>query len=230
MRVVGIHQPQYLPYLGYFHKIAQCDVFVHLDDVQFQKGGVQNRNKIKNITGWNWLTVPVTQNINQNINEVQIINKVNWADKHWRALQTNYGKAPFFKTYSGLFQQIYGKKWNNLADLNIEFAERICDVLDIHTEFVLSSKIETEGTSTERLVSVCQNLNADAYIAGRGGKNYMKLGLFEKEGIEIIWQDFTHPVYQQQFPEVEFIPNLSIIDLLFNCGDKTREFIKKTEL
>lgn len=223
--IVSIHQPQYLPYLGYFHKIVNSDCFVHLDNVQFQKNGIQNRNKIKNDKGWSWLSIPVIQKKEQNINEVKILPNSNWAIKHLKTVKACYSKSKHFKDNFEHIQDVYEKSWENLIDVNIEFVKLLCRMLDINTNFVFASEISSGGISSERLINICKSLNADTYLSGPGGQQYMDLNLFEKEGIRIVWQDFKPPEYEQQFPKVGFIPNLSILDALFNCGNQVRSFI-----
>lgn len=215
--IMTIHQPEYLPYIGFFDRIARADIFVILDDVQYQKNGFINRNKIKSSQGWQWLTVPVKQREALNrINKVEINNEIDWRDKHWKAILYNYNKAPYFKKYSDFFQKLYQKEWNFIADLNIYLIKNIMDMLGIKKEIKLSSLLKIKGESTERLVNICQTFKADTYLSGVGGRKYLDLKKFKKQNIKVIFQEFTHPVYPQQFPQKGFISNLSIIDLLFN--------------
>lgn len=225
MFTVAIHQPQYLPYLGFFHKLNRCDVFIALDDVQFQKGGHQNRNKIKHQNGWQWITVPVTHSSNQLINEVTINTRMAWARKHWQAIVTNYTPAPYFEDYCEGLQAILEHDIPDLCSLNLALTDWVMQCLGLEQKVVLSSDLAVEGTATERLVNLCGAVEADTYLSGPGGRNYMDLDLFEEAGIDVQFQAFEPPVYEQLFPEAGFIPNLSIVDALFCCGQDTRQFL-----
>lgn len=226
MNIAAIHQPQYLPYLGFFHKLLHCDVFVALDNVQFQKNGLQNRNKIKNAQGWQWLTVPVSHDFGQLINQVRPSPQIPWQRKHWNALCFNYSRAACFDTYGPVLEDLLSQDWNSLCALNMALTRWVAKALGIETPIVYSSALAVEGDKTDLLVRICQALKADAYLSGPGGKRYMDLAAFEVAGIDVLWQQFTPPVYEQLFPDVGFIPNLSVVDALLNCGPETREFLQ----
>lgn len=229
MKVVAIHQPQYLPYLGFFHKIAHCDAFVALDHVQFQKNGLQNRNRIKTGTteGTQWITVPVRQKLGQAINEVQMDAASAWPRKHWNALLSNYSRAPFFAHYGEKLRELLFAGYDNLSHLNMALTAWCMEALQIHTPVFLSSQLAPEGNATSLLLNICRSLGADAYLSGPGGARYMEMPLFEQAGIQVIWQEFTCPVYEQQFPQVGFVPNLSVVDALLNCGEHTACLVKQ---
>ena len=226
--IVSIHQPQYLPWLGYFDKIQRSDIFVFLDDVQFKKNEWQNRNKIKTSEGWQWLSIPVIHRFTQRISEVEINNTVQWGRKHLNALVTNYSKAPFFDDHIEFFEQTYAREWTHLADINIHVTKYLAKALGLtDRKFVLSSELESREGSTERLVDICRHLGADVYLSGRDGASYLQMELFEKAGIQVVFQDYQHPRYTQLFGEFE--PFLSIVDLLFNCGPDSLSILKKGE-
>lgn len=227
MRVVAIHQPQYLPYLGFFHKLLHCDVFVALDDVQFQKNGLQNRNKIKNAQGWQWLTVPVLHGFGQLINEVRPNPQIPWQQKHWNALRFNYSRASYFDTYGPALEDLLNQDRNNLCEFNMALMRWVAEALGIETPIVYSSDLTVEGDKTDLLIEICQALKADCYLSGPGGKRYMNLAAFEAAGVDVLWQQFTPPVYEQLFPDVGFMPNLSVVDALLNCGPETLEFLQQ---
>lgn len=226
MRIAAIHQPQYLPYLGFFHKLLHCDIFVVLDNVQFQKNGLQNRNKIKTSQGWQWLTVPVIHRFGQLINEVRISPEVFWQRKHWGALVSNYSHAPYFDLYAPGLKDLLNRKWSHLCDLNMALTQWTAEALGIKTSILYSSALKVEGSQTEYLISICNAVEADCYLSGPGGKRYMDLMAFEAVGIAVIWQEFTTSVYEQLFPEAGFVPNLSVVDALFNHGPETIEFLR----
>jgi len=224
--IVAIHQPQFLPYLGFFHKVAQCDLLVYLDDVQFLERGHQHRNLIKMQTGTQWLTVPVVQNRGQAIKEVVIDRTSNWRRKHWAAIQTNYNPAPSFKTWSaGLKEILLLGEQTRLLDLDMALLEWAMGLLGIGVQTTRSSALAVPGESTERLVNICKAAGADVYLSGAGGRQYMDLELFERAGIEVRFQEFHPPSYPQLFPQHGFIPSLSVIDALFNCGPGARALI-----
>lgn len=220
MKTAAIHQPYYLPWLGLFEKIRKSDVFVFLDNVTYSKNGYANRNRIKTPDGWHWLTVPVVnKNILQTpINDVKISNATNWCRKHWNSIQFNYGNAPFFENYKTFFKNVYEMKWELLAELNEYLIKKVCEFLGIETTFVNASMLDVEGTSTTHLVNICKILDANTYFSGSGGRNYLDCSLFEKEDINVIFQEFKIPPYSQLHGD--FVPNLSVIDFLLNCGGK----------
>lgn len=226
MTIVAIHQPQYMPYLGFFHKITHCDVFVALDNVQFQKNGLQNRNKIRKPQGWQWLTVPVLHSFGQMISEVRLETRVPWSRKHWNTLLMNYSKAPFFDQYSdSLKALLLDQPHDRLCALNMTLVRWAMERLDCHTPIVPASSLDIPGTQTEMLINICRATQADAYLSGPGGRRYMDLAAFEAAGIAVMWQEFTSPVYVQPFAGSEFVPDLSVVDALFCCGPRTADYV-----
>ena len=223
--IVAIHQPQYLPWIGYFDKMLKADAFCYLDNVQFKKNEWQNRNRIKTSQGWQWLTVPVEYRFPQKINEVKINRAVDWRKKHFQTLISNYSKAPFFKEHVSFFEQAYARDWEFISELNIFMIEYIREKLgrlgDKPT--VLASHLKLSDDPTGRLIDICKTLGAGTYLAGRDGSKYMDLESFKASGLKVITQDFQHPCYPQRFGA--FVPNLSVVDLLFNCGPQSIEKI-----
>jgi hypothetical protein len=225
--IAAIHQPQYLPYLGFFDKLSRCDVFIALDNVQFQKNGLQNRNKIKSREGWQWLTVPVSHGHDTKINEVALSDSRRWGRKHWGALQANYARAAHFGWCAKALKPAYEGAWTHLCPLAMELTRIACDLLHIRTPTVFSSTLPGEGEASALLISLCKAVGADAYLSGPGGRGYMDLELFERAGIRVLWQEFTHPEYDQVFPEAGFQSHLSVVDALFNCGEGARTFFRR---
>ena len=218
--IVAVHQPQYLPWLGYFDKIRQADVFCYLDSVQYKKNDWQNRNRIKTSQGWQWLTVPVRFQFPEKICEVKINPMVNWRKKHLQALVTNYRRAPYFETYIEVYEQVYSEDWELVSELNIHFIERLIDALGLSQKpAVKSSQLDLREEPTDRLIDICKEVQADTYLAGQDGMKYMDLERFKENGIEVIIQDFKHPVYPQIFNDFE--SHMSVVDLLFNCGPES---------
>ncbi len=223
--IIAVHQPQYLPWLGYFDKIDQADIFVILDNVQFKKNEFQNRNRIKTSQGWQWITVPVKYRFPEKIGEVKINNEVDWRRKHHTALISNYNRSAYFKDYSDFFEDLYKRDWILLANLNIYVIEYVIKQLKIDTKIIKASDLELSNDPTQRLIDICKGLGADTYLAGAGGREYMDADSFEKSGINLIFQEFQHPVYKQLYGKFE--PYMSMVDLLFNHGSKSLEIITK---
>lgn len=224
--IISIHQPQYLPWLGYFDKISKSDVFVLLDNVQFKKNEWQNRNRIKTARGWQWLTVPMIHKFTQKIYEVKINNTVHWGKKHLNTLVTNYSKAAFFRQHIAFFEQAFAREWRCLVDLNIHFIRYLADGLGLSEKrLIRASAYDLREDATERLIDLCKQLQGDVYLSGRDGAKYLNTALFEKEGIQVVFQDYHHPQYPQLYGAFE--PSLSAVDLLFNCGPESRSVLAK---
>lgn len=222
-----ILQPTYLPWVGYFGLIDIADVFVFYDDVQFVERSWQRRNKIKMPNGnWIWLSVPVIQKFGQKINEITVNNNTKWAEKHQKSIKHAYSKAPFFKDYAPIFEELYKREWTYLSDLNITIIKKITELLGLKDiKFIRSSELKVEGEKTDRLINVLTKIGADDYISGPAAKAYVEAEKFKKAGITLYWSEFNHPTYPQLYGG--FIPYLSIIDLLLNTGKDTMNYIMK---
>lgn len=222
---VTIHQPNYLPYLGYFHKMAQCDVFVLLDDVQFMKRSYTQRVKIKAASGDLWLTIPVfTKNRrSQIINEVEIDTTQPWERKHWKTLVQSYNKARYFSVYSEFFEAVYESKHQNLGEFNEHMILKLAAELDIHTRLIKASSLGVSGVRTEKIIGICKALGGDIYLSGTSGVHYLEEEKFHEAGIRLEYQEFQHPIYPQLHGGFE--PNLSVVDLLFNCGRESKYYL-----
>ena len=224
--VIGIHQPQFMPWLGYFDKMDRCDVFVLLDNVQYKKNEYQNRNRIKTPRGRQWLTVPVHYKFPQKICEVAICDDGDWRKKNLRSLEMNYRKSPHFESYIGPVRALYGRQWRTLSELNIACVRLLAEILGIGAAILPASEMgELSEEPSERLIGICRRLGSDTYLAGRDGARYMDLGRFREAGIRVAFQDFRHPVYPQMFGGFEYF--MSAIDMIFNCGEGSIEIIRK---
>lgn len=221
--ILAAHQPQFMPWLGYFGKMKQADVFVILDDVQFKKNEWQNRNRIRTHDGPQWLTVPVLHDFGQNINEVRTNNAVGWQARHLKALQGAYAKAPAFTRVMAEMHAFYAKPLDMLYPVNMESIHYLRGKLGVDTPLKFSSEVKPKGVSTERLVSLCKILGADTYLAGAGGKEYMDMALFERAHIRVMFQEFNHPAYFQ--PGEDFIAFLSALDAVFSLGDTANRLL-----
>jgi len=219
---VSGHQPNYLPWLGFFDKMLQCDVFIIEDNVQFEEQGFQNRTRIKTANGVRWLTVPI-KHVGRSlpINEMIIANeaKPDWAKSHWLALKFNYSKAPYWKKYSGFFEQTYSQGWMRLIDLNMHLIKGLGEFLKIKKPLVFASSLGISRRKSELVLAQCKAVGATTLLSGAGGRSYLDLQRFEEEGIRVVFQDFRCPEYPQLTEE--FVPNLSVVDYLFWAGGKT---------
>lgn len=225
--ICTVHQPNYLPYLGFFEKALQSDLFILYDTTQFKKNDWQNRNRICTPEGWQWITIPIIHSFGQKIFEVKIDISKKPLKNNWSKIQTVYGKAPYFKKYSEIFEKIYKSNYEYVSDLNCDIIYSIKSILGLETKFVKSSELDPlETKSTLALIDLCKIVNADTYISGSEGKNYLEADLFKEAGIELKFQNYKHPEYKQ-FNNNIFQPYMSIIDLLFNCGKDSIDILKR---
>lgn len=223
MTKVTIHQPMYLPYPGIFNKMKNADIFVFLDDAQYSDGYYYNRNRIKTPRGVLMLTIPIVKSFSQKLNEVSIATNIKWQKKHLKSLYANYSRADYFSSYIDFFEEIYNIHWKNLHDLNTKTMVHIKESLDINVPVYYSSELKCETTGTQHIIDICRTLDADVYLSGISGKGYLDRKLFESNNIKLEYQEYVSKEYKQLWGD--FIPNLSIIDLMFNLGDKAKEFI-----
>jgi hypothetical protein len=227
MKVV-ILQPSYIPWRGYFHQIQKADLFVFYDCVQYDKHGWRNRNAIKTPQGSQWLTIPVNTkgcvNGGKSIQEIPIIWDTLWADKHIKSIKQSYAKAPFFKTYSPLLEQIYSRRDSLLADFTCVTTELIARELGIgHTNFIRSSEIGAEGSKTERLIGLLKKVGASHYISGPSAQDYIEREKFDEAAISLEFISYDYPEYPQLHGA--FQPQVTILDLLFNVGPDAGKYI-----
>ncbi len=223
---IAIMQPTYLPWLGYFELIDNCDLFIFLDDVQFVKKSWQQRNRIKTPTGELLLTVPVLTKgkLEQQIKDVSINNDLPWKNKHLGSIINNYPKAAFYGKYIGLIKEIYSREYSDLLTLNIAFIEFIREHSGIRTKTMRSSQLGATGDRTTKIVNICKACKADCLYDAKGAADILNLNLFKQNNIEVVFQDYKHPTYNQIHGD--FIPYLSALDLLLNLGEKSLEVIR----
>ena len=224
--ILTAHQPVYLPWLGLFHKISLADKFCFFDDVQYEVRGWNNRNYIKgNNSDKMLLTVPVLSkgHIGKSYMQLKINNGSSWQKKHWGTIECVYKKHPYFDLYADDLLYFYKKRWEYLVDLNFEMLLYFLKVLNINIEVVRMSDNVFSGEKSSLVLDMCRKLNADAYIFGKLGADYADVVAFNRYGIEVEFQDYQHPVY----PQISsvFTEGLSIIDLLFNCGDEAKAIL-----
>jgi len=223
--IVTINQPRYLPWLGYFHRIAVSDLFIYLDSVQYARSDWENRNRIKTGQGPKWLTVPVKAEHGTMIPEVTIDNDQPWQTKHWKTIFQSYSKAPFFPRYEAALSSIYRDgTWSRLIDLNLESTQTLCGLLGLNqARFARASEIGARGKGSELILNLCTAVGAKVYLSGSQGRNYLDEDGFRRAGIRVVYQDYVHPQYPQLFGD--FVPFMAVPDLLFNCGPRSLEIL-----
>ena len=221
-------QPSYLPWVGYFALMDQVDIFVFLDSVQFDRRSWQQRNRIKILSGMQMLTVPVFKKgfRDQCIADVRIDRTTDFAKKHIRTISMAYTKAPFFKQYEEDIFNVISERFEKLADLTTSLILKIQDILGIECRCVNSKDLNEKGSKAELLANICERLDGKTYISPVGSKVYLEQSdSFKRGGIEVKYNNFKNPVYNQLGGE--FIPYMSVIDLIFNEGPKSIEIIRK---
>lgn len=217
--IVSAHQPNYLPYLGFFDKISKSDVFIIHDDVQFNKKDFQHRNKIRTYDNWKWLTVPVIKKENILIKDVLIKgdengNKPAWNVGHLREIEANYKKTPYYESYIDDLKLIYNKKYTYLAELNVAIIEYLIKSFEIEIDLIYASDFGFTTKSSQKLADMVYELGGNTYLSGIGGFNYIEESIFGD--IKVLYQNFEHPIHTQRYPKFE--KNMAAIDALFNVG------------
>ena len=223
---LAIHQPHYLPWLGYLAKWAAADLLVFLDTVQYEKNGWQNRNRIRTADGAHWLTVPVHVHLGMPIAEVTVDTTQPWRARHLRAIERAYARAPHLATYQAPLRALLDVDWTQLAQLSVASSEWLARAVGITTPARLASSLGVEvDDPTGRLIEICKAVGADTYLAGGHGARYMDGARFREAGIRVLYQRYEHPVYPQQHGE--FVPFLSGVDLLLNHGDESLSILRR---
>lgn len=234
--IVAVHQPHFLPWLGYLDRMLQADLFIVLDHVQFERRNYQNRTRIVLNGQPHWLTVPVMQHSQQErITDKRIDNPEKdelrwWASTHFQTLRHAYRKAPYFDTYAPALRKILESRKEKLVDLDQALLDYLRDILDIRTPLVTSTELGVGGRRSALVLNICQAVKADAFMTGMGAsRDYLDRQAFADAGIEVVGQDFEHPQYAQ-CEGGDFVPGLSALDLIFNHGPDSREILRREPL
>lgn len=230
MRKCAILQSNYIPWKGVFDMINRVDTFVFFEDVDYTKRDWRTRNKIKTANGEVWLSVPVKKAPRgTKIYEIKISQDENWQEKHYKTIVGNYKKAKYFTDYHYLLEEIYLKhKWTNLSEFNIFTTKLLATALGITTQFVNSVDLVTSGIKDDKLIEICQKIGANYYLSGPAAKDYIVNEKFEKANIELAYIDYSH---YPQYPQLhgEFDHYVSVLDVLFNCGEDAKNYIFKLD-
>ena len=228
--ILTAHQPVYLPWLGLFHKIALADRFVSFNRVQYQPKDWNNRNRIKTPKGLLWLSVPVKRKgyLEKTISDIEIDNSQPWGRKHWNAIRHNYAKAPYFARYADYFEDVYARRWKTLVELNESMLGWFLAELGIAVAVEFAGDFDFRGSKSDLVLDMCVRLDADIYIYGTQGRGYADERSFANAGITLVFQDYRHPEYPQLHGG--FDSHLSIVDLLFNCGDDSLSILMSGNL
>ncbi len=223
--IVAAHQPHLMPWLGYLDKVARADVFVVMDDLQYEAQNFQNRNRLKLCAGPAWITVPlVSAGRAQAVCDRRIDNTGRGGRHHWqhrlrRTLEVHYARTPHYSARVSELDDVFVRRWDFLLELDLhmlDLARRWCGIT---TPIIRASSLGAHGAKTDRIAEVCSKLGASAYLSGRGGSTgYLDTELLARRGIATAWQSFDHPVYPQRYPHLGFVSHLGFLDAVFNCG------------
>jgi hypothetical protein len=235
--LVAIHQPNFVPWLGYFDRMINADLFVLLDHVQFERRNYQNRALIRLEDESKWLTIPVVQlSQKEKIIEKMVDNPADlsgtrwWGPNHFNTLKYAYRKAPYFDAYAPRLREILESKWDKLVDLNLATLQFVREALEITTPLLRSSELRAEGQKSGLLLAICQKVGASAFLGGMGGsREYLDKEAFAAANMGVVWQQFSHPTYAQ-CGTAPFIKGLSTLDLLFNCGPRAAEIARQAKV
>lgn len=217
--ILSGHQPNYLPYPGLVGKIMMSDKFIYVTKVQYERKSWQNRNRIRSMDSEVLLTVPTLKKgkFDQLICDVQINNDLKWGKKHFNSIRLNYKKCKFYNNYIDFFEDLYNKEWNNLCELDIYIMNYILNELNVKTPILYDKDFDFKGNKTDFLVDMCKQTNCDTYMSNKGSENYVELNVFTDNNLNHIYINYIGQQYKQAYRG--FIPKLSIIDMLFNCGN-----------
>lgn len=220
--IITIHQPEHLPWLGLFNKIAKADKFIILDSVQYEKNYFQNRNRILGTNGVQWLSIPVSNkgHMDGSIATTQIASdpkNAKWREKYLQTVKMSYGKYPFFNEVFPMLEKAINTETDLFCEINMAIIRAFCDALEIHPEYVRSSELNVDGLKSSLILDICKEINTDVYIAGPSGRDYLDMKSFADNGIRVVFNDYHHPVYPQRRTE-EFVSHLSALDLFMNVG------------
>lgn len=217
-KTVSIHQPDYISYLGYFYKVSKSDVFVYLDDCQFSNDNMHHWNRVKTPQGECRLKVPVEQHLGDLITDVKTRDSLGWKEKHLKTIEMNYSKAKYFGDFFPAFKEMLLADYKSLADMNMEINTNIIKRFGFGTEILRSSDMNLQTVREERVLDIVKTVDGSTYLSGHGAKAYQVDEHFSDRGINLVYTDYSPIEYKQQWPKVGFLPYMSTLDYIFNCG------------
>jgi len=223
---IAVLQPSYMPWLGYLDQIARCDTFVFYDDVQYDKNGWRNRNRIRvaSEAGWAWLTVPIhLEGSLPSLLEVVADPRVPWRRKHLAKIQGAYARAKHYELLGEFFAEFFAGDEPRLVEIAIQSVQAFMKAFNITTPLNRSSALDIGGTRNERLINICRHFGATHYLSGDAARSYLDVALFEQNGIEVEWQSYDHPTYAQLHEP--FVSHLSSLDALLCAGLGAKRFL-----
>jgi hypothetical protein len=229
--ILAAHQPHFLPWLGYLAKIAASDLFVVMDDLQYEAQNFQNRNRLKLNHGAQWITVPLERGPQEeSIAEKRINNsgnpKEHWQRKTWQTLLIHYGSTPYFRRYQRDLEEVFTRPWFRLIDLDLHMLSLHLRWFEIKTPVLLASSLDLSGQKTDRILSLCRAVKADTYLSGKGGsRGYLDVAELARAGVRVEWHDFAHPIYRQRYGA--FVSHLGALDMLLNCGPESARVLRR---
>lgn len=216
--IVAIHQPDYIPWLGFYYKVAHSDQFIYLDDAQYSNEAAHNFNVIKTSQGALRLKIPVKQSLGDLIMEVATKDELKWKEKHLKTIEMNYKKSKFFDEIFSDFRNVLLGEYENIAELNIAVNQFILDGFHINTPISRASKMNITTVREERILDICNKIGADEYLSGNGARAYQSEEHFTARGLKLTYLDYEAIEYPQLWPKVGFLPCMSVLDYIFNCG------------
>ena len=223
--IVAAHQPHYLPWLGYLDKLAKCELFVVMDDLQYETQNFQNRQRMKLADGPHWLTIPLLRGaqtdrvLDKRIDNTGRGSRHHWQHRHRRTLEVHYGRAPHFERYAADLEDVYVRRWDWLVDVDLHILDLARKWLGVTVPIVRASSLGVGGAKTDRILSLCAATGATTYLSGGGGsRGYLDTERLARAGVATIWQRFQHPTYPQRYAGLGFVSHLGFLDLLFQCG------------
>ena len=220
--IITIHQPEHLPWLGFFNKLSKAELFVILDHVQFEKNYFQNRNRIIGTNGPQWIGIPVITkgHMDGSIANTEISlagGNLKWKEKYLQTIMQSYGKYPYFSQVYPIIEEVFSQDSMMLCDYNIGIIKKFSQELGFHPEFIRSKDLNVSGLKSDLILDICKETKANTYIAGPSGRDYLNMQSFSDNGIKVVFNDFHHPEYPQRKTK-EFVPYMSSLDLFMNVG------------
>jgi hypothetical protein len=229
--IVAAHQPHYMPWLGYLDKLAKADLFVIMDDLQYEAQNFQNRQRLKLANGAQWVTVPLERGTQlDRICDKKIDNtgsaRQHWQRRTWLTLEFNYRRSPYWKLYADELRGVYAQTWVSLLELDMKMLDLARRWLRIDTPVIRASGLRLTGQKTDRILDMCRKVDARCYLSGGGGSTgYLDVEKLGRAGVGLVWQHFNHPRYEQRHSEAGFASHLGFLDLVLNCGPASRDIL-----